>query len=186
MALVVANLLFGGGKMALINTVWQIRWLLMADAKNQLISWWFMCQKQVSRVGTKNYIPYILWDVVTCPCPWYLLDVPASDHKCWDVLLTKFSHKIPVSGSRQLIFKSWLICLAVARLSYPISLIFAAERIRHTAAQNWQNVKWDWCANSLRPDQNGGHFQDTIKCIFLNFVSEQKEYTDLRIVCSEI
>ena len=30
-------------------------------------------QKQVSRAGTSNYIPQILWDVFTCPCPWCLL-----------------------------------------------------------------------------------------------------------------
>ena len=30
------------------------------------------CQKQVARAGTSNYIPQILWDVMTCPCPWYL------------------------------------------------------------------------------------------------------------------
>ena len=30
----------------------------------------FLCQKQVSRTGTGNYIPLIPWDVITCPCPW--------------------------------------------------------------------------------------------------------------------
>ena len=30
-------------------------------------------QKQVSSAGTSNYIPQILWDVITCSCPWYLL-----------------------------------------------------------------------------------------------------------------
>ena len=29
-------------------------------------------QKQVSRAGTSNYIPQYLWDMITCPCPWYL------------------------------------------------------------------------------------------------------------------
>ena len=29
-------------------------------------------QKQVSWAGTSNYIPQYLWDVITCPCPWYL------------------------------------------------------------------------------------------------------------------
>ena len=28
--------------------------------------------KQVLRAGTSNYIPQFLWDVITCPCPWYL------------------------------------------------------------------------------------------------------------------
>ena len=32
-----------------------------------------VCQKQVSRVGTWNYTPQILRDVITCPCPWNLL-----------------------------------------------------------------------------------------------------------------
>ena len=30
-------------------------------------------QKQVSKAGTSNYIPQIQWDMITCPCPWYLL-----------------------------------------------------------------------------------------------------------------
>ena len=32
----------------------------------------FVCQKQVSRAGTSNYIPQILWNVITYSCPWYL------------------------------------------------------------------------------------------------------------------
>ena len=32
-----------------------------------------VCQKQASRAGTSNYIPQYLWDVITCPCPRYLL-----------------------------------------------------------------------------------------------------------------
>ena len=32
-----------------------------------------LCQKQVSRAGTSNYIPQNLWDVITCRCPWYLV-----------------------------------------------------------------------------------------------------------------
>ena len=32
-----------------------------------------LCQKQVSRARTSNYIPQFLWDVITCPWPWYLL-----------------------------------------------------------------------------------------------------------------
>ena len=35
-------------------------------------------QKQVSRAATSNYIPQCLWDVITCPCPWYLLLAPKS------------------------------------------------------------------------------------------------------------
>ena len=31
-----------------------------------------LCQKQVSRTGTCNYITQYMWDVITCPCPWYL------------------------------------------------------------------------------------------------------------------
>ena len=37
--------------------------------------WGLGCQKHESRTGTSNYIPQYLWDVITCPCPWYLLQV---------------------------------------------------------------------------------------------------------------
>ena len=37
------------------------------------ISWGLLCQKQISRAGTRNYIPWILWDVLTCPYSWYFL-----------------------------------------------------------------------------------------------------------------
>ena len=32
-----------------------------------------LCQKQVSRAGTSNYIPQIARSVINCPYPWYLL-----------------------------------------------------------------------------------------------------------------
>ena len=31
-------------------------------------TWGLVCQEQVSRAWTSNYIPQILWDVITCPC----------------------------------------------------------------------------------------------------------------------
>ena len=37
-----------------------------------------LCQKQVSRTGTSNYIPQILLDISTCPRPGYLLLAPHS------------------------------------------------------------------------------------------------------------
>ena len=44
-----------------------------------------MYQKKVSRAGTSNYIPHILWDVITCPCPWYMLQAYLSSHKLIDI-----------------------------------------------------------------------------------------------------
>ena len=35
--------------------------------------WRLLFQKRVSRTGTSNYIPHRPWDVIFCPCPWYLL-----------------------------------------------------------------------------------------------------------------
>ena len=41
---------------------------------NEFSAWLYrvLCQKQVSRAGTINYIPQVLWGGMTCPCPWYL------------------------------------------------------------------------------------------------------------------
>ena len=41
-----------------------------------------LCEKQVSRTGTSNYTPHILWDVITCLCPGYLL---LSQHSSWNL-----------------------------------------------------------------------------------------------------
>ena len=42
-------------------------------AKLAYTIWGVLYQKQVSRAKINNYIPQILWEVITCPCPWYLL-----------------------------------------------------------------------------------------------------------------
>ena len=34
--------------------------------------WGVLCQKQVSRGGTSNYITKYMWDVITFPCSWVL------------------------------------------------------------------------------------------------------------------
>ena len=38
----------------------------------QAFIWGFVCQNQVSRAGTSNYIPWHLLAVITCPLSWYL------------------------------------------------------------------------------------------------------------------
>ena len=45
--------------------------------------WCVVCQKQASRAGTSNYIPQYLWDVITCPCAWYML---LAQHSWFDCL----------------------------------------------------------------------------------------------------
>ena len=44
------------------------------------MKWGASCQKQVSRAGTSDYIPQYLWDVITCPCPWHLLQAQHSSN----------------------------------------------------------------------------------------------------------
>ena len=38
-----------------------------------IMNWELLYRKPTSRVGTSNYTPQYLWDVITWPCPWYLL-----------------------------------------------------------------------------------------------------------------
>ena len=51
-----------------------IHWYIVHQASTSqritaCYNWGVLCQKQVSN----NHIPQFLWDVITCPCPWYLL-----------------------------------------------------------------------------------------------------------------
>ena len=61
---------------------WVMGWL-------ELDMWRHVDQEQVSRAGASNYIPQKLWDVITCPCPWYLLLAPKSlfGDEWWDGLI---------------------------------------------------------------------------------------------------
>ena len=57
---------------AMCQQTWIISW---SDLENHKTSHnkWVLYQKQVSRAGTSNYLPQILWDVIMCPSPWYRL-----------------------------------------------------------------------------------------------------------------
>ena len=50
--------------------------------------WVLVCQIQVWRTGTSNYITHMVWNVITCPCPWYPLLAHKSSH-CDDVIKWK-------------------------------------------------------------------------------------------------
>ena len=45
-----------------------------------------LCQNHVPRTGTNNYIPCKSWDIITCPCPWYLLLAQRSSYMHIDIL----------------------------------------------------------------------------------------------------
>ena len=42
-------------------------------AHYSLFNWGVLSQMQVSQAGAPYYIPHPLWDVITCPCLWYVL-----------------------------------------------------------------------------------------------------------------
>ena len=71
----------------LMKQLWRIS---VNTSLESAINWGVLCQKQVSRAGTSNYIPQILWDVVTCSCPWYLL---LGHRSLTDKTTTKNDHK---------------------------------------------------------------------------------------------
>ena len=62
----------GSAKIIQTDCLIPSRWLgITRDL--QLLNGRLGCQKQVSRAETNNNIPQTLWDVITCPYPWYLL-----------------------------------------------------------------------------------------------------------------
>ena len=58
-------------------------------------------QQQVSRAGTSKYIPVILWDVITCPCPWYLLLAQHSSYWRLERMDPQISHAITTLKRKQ-------------------------------------------------------------------------------------
>ena len=79
-----------------ISTLWHHGGVLLLDACKVIYvekycqppvnkRWGNVCQKQTSRAITRDYIPQIQWDVVTCPCHWYLLLAHKSSHVKYDL-----------------------------------------------------------------------------------------------------
>ena len=65
-----------------IESVKKMKWFYQSCIDQGMLSFFLshengvrgvLCQKQESRAGTSNYIPQMLWDVITGPCPWNLL-----------------------------------------------------------------------------------------------------------------
>ena len=52
-----------------------------------------VCRNQVSRARISNYIPQILWDVITYACTWYLLMTQCLWHYI-DVIMTTMASQI--------------------------------------------------------------------------------------------
>ena len=63
--------------------------------------WGLVCQMQVSRAGTSNYITQYLWDVITCPCPWYL---HLAQHSWYTLKRVDSPHKGPAMGGVETFF----------------------------------------------------------------------------------
>ena len=59
----------------------------MAPVPTNPHTWSVLCEKQVSSAGTCNYIPQYLWDIITFPCPWYLL---LAQHSSYDSLCAEY------------------------------------------------------------------------------------------------
>ena len=56
---------------------WMAWWCLPYMSSPSII-WAVLCEKKVSRAGASNYIPYYLWDGITCHSLWHLLLAPYS------------------------------------------------------------------------------------------------------------
>ena len=81
--------------------------------------WGLLCQKQVSMAGTSNFIPQILWFVITCLCPasciyvlifWWTSSMTNLDMKYL------FQHSLTSLGcfyQTGLLFKYWIRLLAM-------------------------------------------------------------------------
>ena len=65
-----------------------------------------VCRKQISRAGTSNYIPQILWDVITCPCPWYLILVHQSSY----MYICIWYYLLIVANIKYNLFLSYITC----------------------------------------------------------------------------
>ena len=93
--------------------------------------WEALHRKQVSRARTNDYIPQYLWDVITCPCPWYLLPVQRfSYHSApmpWIRIFRKHIFKPHMSRHRSSISAHPIICPTIITFGHTRSTPAALE-----------------------------------------------------------
>ena len=72
------------------------------DILRWTIIWWIVCQKQVSRARTNNYIPHYLCGVITNPWPYYLLlysaQVLPKLHRSECLMMSWWRHTVRIAG----------------------------------------------------------------------------------------
>ena len=78
-----------------------------------------LCQEQVSRAGSSNYIPQYLWDVITYPCPWCLLLAQHSPNISDNFFESSFQKKTSCSFLPQV--SSNTVMLSAGKFAFPIS-----------------------------------------------------------------
>ena len=94
-----------------------------------------LCQEQVSRAGTSNYIPQYLWDIITCPYPQYLLLVQHSWYGPW----TAVHPKKYTRGSWFIVFSMWFDSAHL-----PISFMITSLALGHTIAPVSEKHPWKY------------------------------------------
>ena len=97
-------------------------------------------QKQVSSAWTSNDIPQILWNVITCPCPWYLL---LEKH-----FLTMLADEPTTREPRGVVLPAicWLICVttittnAICTITIESTIILQWNTFRPRLRTYWLNA----------------------------------------------
>ena len=122
--------------------------------------WGLMCQKQVSRTRTNNYISQIRWDVITCPCLWGAFCWHKSHHlyniacRCYYF----FWHNIAIT---RLVFSGWklpyrlptthVISSRVHAVLYKIWFIESVSAFipaNNPGRSNQNSIWWRWHGNT--------------------------------------
>ena len=81
------------------------------ECSRHLNIWPVFCQKQVSKAGISNYIPHDQWDVITCPCLWYLF-LALSTQRRWSTNHRELSIQYFIQHPRDFVETAcWFIML---------------------------------------------------------------------------
>ena len=76
--------------------------------------WGVLWLKHVARAETSNYMQQCLWDVITCPCPWYLF---LAQHSSFHLIATVNSNTVTY-------FHSVKICTRNSKFKHRLCNLF--------------------------------------------------------------
>ena len=127
-----------------------------------------LCQKQVLRAGTSNYIPEYTWDVIIWHCPWYTPELLGAPYSSW------------LNVSRTTEYSRWSVLRSAGRgWESTGSWLFNTQKLNKKSYRLCSSL-FQHCCFYFQSDDVYGNWKSTPKLLCLDAKHVKHQYNDVK------